>query len=231
MLQSISKKKIYFYLLILLLLSSTFNFNIISKYKKLNSINHINIVGLHEKEKNRLENNLKIFLNKNIFFISKEEAEKILENNNFIDSYKVVKVFPSKLLVNVKKTEFVGKTILNGKKFYIGKNGKLTEISLVKKEYNLPLVFGNFKVQEFLKLQEILNRNGFNLDEIKKYYYYKINRWDIENNDEVILKLPSKNIEKSLKDYRYLLTTNKIIQSYSIDLRMKNKIIINDGKR
>ncbi len=140
MLQSISKKKIYFYLWILILLSSTFNFNIISNFNKLNLIKHINIVGLNEKEKNILEKNLKILINKNIFLINKDEAEKILNNNSFIDTYKIVKVFPSNLLVNVKKTKFVGKTILDGEKFYIGKNGKLTKISLVEKEYNLPQV-------------------------------------------------------------------------------------------
>ncbi len=229
--QSISKIKIYFYLLILLFLSSTFNFNIISKFKKLNLINHINILGLNEKEKNNLEKNLEIFINKNIFLISKEEAESILKNISFIDSYSIIKVFPSNLIVNVTKTKFVGKTILNGKKFYIGKNGKFTEISLVEKKYNLPQVFGNFQIDEFLKLQEILSTNGFNLNQINKYYYFKSNRWDIENNEDVILKLPTQNIEKSLKNYKSLLETNKIRQGQLIDLRMKNKIILKDAKK
>ena len=231
MLQSISKKKIYFYLLILLLLSSTFNFNIISNFNKLNLIKHINIVGLNDKEKNILEKNLKIFINKNIFLINKDEAEKILKNNSFIDTYKIVKVFPSHLLVNVKKTKFVGKTILDGERFYIGKNGKLTKISLVEKEYNQPQVFGSFEVYEFLKLQEILLKNGFKLDKIKKYYYYKSKRWDIENNDNVLLRLPSENIENSLKNYRTLIKTNKIIKSNLIDLRIKNKIIFTYEKK
>tara|TARA_B100001250_G_C19688592_1_gene739210 strand:- start:160 stop:855 length:696 start_codon:yes stop_codon:yes gene_type:complete len=229
--QSISKKKIYFYLLILLILSSTFNFNIISKFNKLNLINHIDIVGLTDKEKSRLKKNLENFISKNIFLIRKEEVEQILKNNSYIDNYKISKIFPSRLLVNVKKTEFVGTTILDGEKFYIGKNQKLTEISLVKKEYNLPQVFGNFQVREFLKLQEILNKNGFNLEEIKKYYYYKSDRWDLENSNNVTLKLPSKDLKKSLKNYRSLLKTNKIIQSQLIDLRIKNKIILTDAKR
>ena len=231
MLQSISKKKIYFYLLILLLFSSTFNFNIISNFNKLNLIKHINIVGLDEKEKNILEKNLNILINKNIFLINKDEVEKLLKNNSFIDNYKIVKVFPSNLLVNVKKTKFVGKTILDGERFYIGKNGKLTKISLVEKESNLPQVFGSFQAYEFLKLQEMLIKNGFNLDKIKKYYYYKSKRWDIENNDNVLLRLPSENIENSLKNYRTLMKTNKIIKSNLIDLRIKNKIIFTYEKK
>ena len=230
MLQSISKKRIYFYLLILLLLSSTFNFNIISELKKLSLISHINIVGLNAKEKKILEKKLEIFLNKNIFLISREEFEKTIKTNTFLDNYNIVKILPSKLLVNVKKTEFIGKTILDGEKFYIGKNGKLTKTFLVEKEYNLPQVFGNFQVNEFLKLQNILNINGFNLNKIKKYYYYKSNRWDIENNDNIVLMLPSKNIKQSLKNYRSLLKKKKIVPGQLIDLRMKNKIILTNEK-
>ena len=231
MLQLINKKRVYFYLLIFLLLSSVFNLNFILKFKKINSLSHINIVGLSEKEKNILEKNLEIFINKNIFLITREEIQNRLKNNNFLDSYNIIKILPSKLLVKVKKTEFVGKTILNGEKFYIGKNGKLTKTFLVKREYNLPQVFGSFEVNEFLKLQKTLNTNGFNLSKIKKYYYYKSNRWDIENNDDVVLMLPSYNIEKSLKNYKSLLKTNKIIPGQLIDLRMKNKIILSNAKR
>jgi len=230
MLQSISKKRIYFYFLILLLLSSTFNLSIVSRFNKLNLINHINITGLSDKEKNILEKNLEIFLNKNIFLISKDEIVKKLKTNSFLDNYNIVKVLPSKLLVNVKKTEFVGKTILNGEKFYIGKNGKLTKTFLVEKEYNLPQVFGNFQVNDFLKLQNILNINSFNLKKIKKYYYYKSNRWDIENNNKIVLMLPSNNIEQSLKNYRSFLKKKKIVPGQLIDLRMKNKIIITNEK-
>ena len=229
--QLINKKKIYFYLLILLLLSSTFNFNIISKFKKLNLINDINIAGIGEKEKNILQKNLSIFINKNIFLINREEFLKILKANSFLESYSIVKIFPSKILVNVKKTKLVGMAILDGEKFYIGKNGKLIEVSSVEKEYNLPQVFGNFKVHEFLNLQEILNSNGFNIQKIKNYYYFKSNRWDIKNNDDVILKLPSKNIQHALRNYQSLLRSSKSIDGKLIDLRIKNKIILTDEKK
>ena len=231
MLQSINKKKIYFYLLVLLLFSSTFNFNIISKFKKLNLITQINILGLSEKEKNFIEKKLEIFINKNIYLINRDEIDKRLKINSFLHNYSVVKVFPSKLLVNVKKTKFIGKTIFDGNFFYIGKNGKLTKSNIVEKEYNLPQVFGSFKVKQFLKLQNILITHGFKLSEIKNYYYYKNNRWDIEYRDNIVLKLPSNNTEKSLKDYRSLLKLKKIDPGQLIDLRIKNKIIISDAKK
>ena len=231
MLQSISKKRIYFYLLILLVLSSTFNFNIISKFKKLNLINSINIVGLSNKETDILEKNLEIFKKRNIFFINKREIDRRLNENSFLDNYTIIKILPSKLLVRVKKTEFVGSTIFEGEKYYIGKNGKLTNISLVEKQFNLPQIFGNFKVNELLKLHKILNLNNFDIKKIKKYYYFKSNRWDIKYDNNTIVMLPSFNLEKSLKNYKSFIKLEKIRPGQIIDLRVKNKIIVSNAKK
>ena len=95
----------------------------------------------------------------------------------------------------------------------------------------MPQVFGSFEVNEFLKLQEILNNSDFNLSKIIRYHHYKSNRWDIEKSDDTVLMLPSENIEKSLKNYRSLLKANKITKGQLIDLRIKNKIILTNEKR
>ena len=231
MLQSISKKRIYFYLLILLVLSSTFNFNIISKFKKLNLINSINIVGLSNKETAILEKNLEIFKKRNIFFINKKEIDQRLNENSFLDNYTIIKILPSKLLVRVKKTEFVGSTIFEGEKYYIGKNGKLTNISLVENQFDLPQVFGNFQVNELLKLHKILNLHNIDIKKIQKYYYFKSNRWDIEYDNNTIVMLPSFNLEKSLKNYKSFIQSEKIRPGQIIDLRMKNKIIVSNAEK
>jgi len=231
MLQSISKKRIYFYLLILLVLSSTFNFNIISKLKKLNLINNINIVGLNNKETAILEKNLEIFKKRNIFFINKKEIDERLNKNSFLDNYTITKILPSKLLVRVKKTEFVGSTIFEGEKYYIGKNGKLTNISLVEKQFNLPEIFGNFQVNELLKLHKTLNLHNFDIKKIKKYYYFKSNRWDIEYDNNTVVMLPSFNLEKSLENYKSFIKAEKIGPGQIIDLRIKNKIIVSNAER
>ena len=231
MLQSISKKRIYFYLLILLVLSSTFNFNIISKLKKLNLINNINIVGLNNKETAILEKNLEIFKKRNIFFINKKEIDQRLNENSFLDNYTIIKILPSKLLVRVKKTEFVGSTIFEGEKYYIGKNGKLTNISLVENQFDLPQVFGNFQVNELLKLHKILNLHNIDIKKIQKYYYFKSNRWDIEYDNNTIVMLPSFNLEKSLKNYKSFIKSEKIRPGQIIDLRMKNKIIVSNAEK
>ena len=229
--QSISKKRIYFYLFILLILSSTFNFDLTSNFKNLNLVNNINIVGLSKKETKILEKNLEFFKKKNILFISKDEFVQRLNSNSFLDSYTIIKILPSKLLVKVNKTKFIGTTLFNGEKFYIGKNGKLTKVSFVEKEFNLPKVFGNFQVIELLKLQKVLKLNNFNLNKIIKYSYFKSNRWDIEFDDKTIIMLPSLNFEKSLQNYKSFIKKNEIKSGQLIDLRMRDKIIISNVER
>ena len=113
---------------------------------------------------------------------------------------------------------------------YIFKNGKLINITLVEKQHNLPQVFGNFNVNELLKLHTILNSSGFNLSKIKKYYYFQSNRWDIEYYDSTVIMLPSYDLEKSLKNYIFFINKKKIIPGQIIDLRMKNKIIVTNAE-
>ena len=224
--QSISKKRIYFYLLILLFLSSTFNFNIISKFTKINLIESIKIIGISEKEKNILEKNLEIFLNKNIFLVTREEVGKAINNNNFFDNYNVVKVLPSKLLVKIKKTEFIGKTILDGEKFYIGKNGKFINSNQISDKYKTSTVFGEFEINEFLNLYNILNNQKVEIVNIEEYYYFKNKRWDLVFSNGLILKLPSKNIIDSIKIYKQLLDNVNLTNTKIIDLRIINQIIL-----
>ena len=45
------------------------------------------------------------------------------------------------------------------------------------------------------------------------------------------MKFPSKNVENSLKNYKLLLKANKILPGQIIDLRMKDKVILTNGKK
>ena len=105
MLQQIDKKKKLFIYLFLLLLLTTFNNLSLSnsEYLKL-KINKIKVSGLNN------ENNLKIseefnklVYQKNIFFINKDFFVSILEKNNLIHSFKVTKIYPNSIEVQVKK--------------------------------------------------------------------------------------------------------------------------------
>ena len=43
--------------------------------------------------------------------------------------------------------------------FYIGKNGKFINSNQIFEENKIPSIFGDFKINEFLNLQKILNNH------------------------------------------------------------------------
>ena len=101
--QSISKK-IFIYLIIFLILG-TFNNKRIFEfiYPK---INNFEIIGLIGKEKKKLNKDL-FFLNQlNLFSLENSKIIEIINSKKFIDLYNF-KNYPTNLIINIKKTEFL----------------------------------------------------------------------------------------------------------------------------
>ncbi len=213
---------IYFFLLILLGSINNINFNKI----KFEDIKKINIFGLKENEEKALLKDI-INLNlENIFFLNGTDIARVLENNSLVESYKVYKKYPSTLDINIKKTIFLAKINLNGQEFLIGSNGKLTK-SNSSNEY-LPYIFGKPEINEFLNFKKVIDKSNISYDKIKSFYYFKSKRWDIELENNIIIKLSSDNIEKSLNDALLFLNNNNFKQIEILDARIENQIILND---
>ena len=225
MLQQIDKKqKLFIYLFFLLLLTTFNNLSLSnSEYLKL-KINQIKVSGLNS------ENNLKIseefnklMHQKNIFFISKDHFINILEKNNLIHSFKVTKIYPNSIEVQVKKTELLAVTNRNNKKFFIGSNGKLINFESYNK--SLPYVFGKIKIKDFIEFKKIIAKSKFNFEEISELYFFPSGRWDIKNNKGILIKLPETNLLKAL-NLAYHITINEIFKNDKvIDLRIYNHVI------
>ena len=216
-------KKIFFYIFLIIFLS-TLNNKFFSKIK-LKTIDKITIKGLEEKEKRELLSNLKLLNLNNIFFLSKFEIIKKLEANKLIENYTVFKKYPSSLEIRINKTKFLANVIKDEKFFVLGSNGKLIET--FDKDNNLPNIFGNYNKDSFFSLLKSLEKSNFELFKIKNLYFYKSGRWDIETNDNMIIKLPKKNLETSLNLTLNLMNNNKFKKIKILDLRQEKQVIIN----
>ncbi len=228
---SINKKKIYFYIFIFFFLSTSFNLNLLKSFKEIITLNNINIKGLNKSEELLVKEELKVLLKNNIFFLQKDLILERLNKFNFLENIIVKKIFPSEININLKKTKFVALTLIDGEKYYIGKNGKITNSKQIIYKKNLPMVFGKFKINEFLQLQEILKKQKINLDEIEKYFFFRNNRWDLQKNDGLIIMLPSNNLERSLKIYTKFINKKNSNLIKIIDLRIANQIILTNEKK
>ena len=225
MLQQIDKKqKLFVYLFFLLLLTTFNNLSLSnSEYLKL-KINQIKVSGLNSENNFKISEEFnKLVYQKNIFFISKDYFINILEKNNLIHSFKVTKIYPNSIEVQVKKTELLAVTNRNNKKFFIGSNGKLINFESYNK--SLPYVFGKIKIKDFIEFKKIIAKSKFNFEEISELYFFPSGRWDIKNNKGILIKLPEKNLLKAL-NLAYHITINEIFKNDKvIDLRIYNHVI------
>ena len=226
MLRSTSKYKLYLYIFFLIFLSSIFNFKFLEDYQEKFGLKYININGVSYKEKKIIGEELSNLKNTNIFKITENKVFEKLAKFNFIESINVKKIIPSSINVSLSKTSILGKTFINGEEFYIGKNGKFINSNQIYDNYKTPKVFGKFKIKEFLNLYNILNNQKLDMDNIEQYYFFKNKRWDLVFSNGLTLKLPSKNIVKSIKIFKKLLNNDNLTNTKIIDLRVIDQIII-----
>lgn len=216
-------KKIIIYLFIFIFLTTLFNNNL-SKTNFL-FIDSFEITGLNDSEKKKIIQNLDILKNKNLFFLNKEEILEKLNSYKSIERFFISKIYPSKLKIDIQKTNYLAITKKNDLYFYLGSNGKLIEAN--EKKENLPFVYGDFDVEEFLKLKKIIDNSKFNFDEIKSLYFFKSRRWDLKTIDDITIKLPLEIQKKSIEIILKLLNDNNFKDIKVIDLRQDNQVILN----
>ena len=216
-------KKILFYIFLIIILS-TLNNKFFSAIK-LKTIDKITIKGLEGKEKRELLSNLEFLNLNNIFFLDKFKVIEKLEANELIENYTIFKKYPSSLEIRINKTEILANVFKDGKFFVLGSNGKL--IQTISKNNDLPNIFGDYDKDSFFSLLKSLKKFNFELFEIKNLYFFKSGRWDIETNNNMVIKLPKKNLEASLNLLLDLMNNNKFKNIKILDLRQDKQVIIN----
>ena len=218
------KKKLFIYLFLMIFLTTINNLSLSnSGYLKL-KINQIKVYGLNDENNfNISEEFNRLISQKNLFFINKDYFVNVLEKNNLVHSFKVRKIYPNSIEVQIQKTKFLAVTNYNEKKFFIGSNGKL--INFQSSDKNLPYVFGKIKIEEFIKFKKIVVNSKFNFEEISELYFFPSGRWDIKTNKGILIKLPQKNLLKLLNLSHDLITNENFKNNKVIDLRIYNSVI------
>ena len=216
-------KKIIIYLFIFIFLTTLLNNN--SSKNNFLFIDSFEITGLNDSEKKQIIQNLDILKKKNLFFLNKKEIIEKLNSYKSIEKFFISKIYPSKLKIDIQKTNYLAITKKDDLYFYLGSNGNLIEAN--EKKENLPFVYGDINVEEFLKLKKIIDNSKFNFDEIKSFYYFKSRRWDLKTIDGITIRLPLEYRKKSIEIILKLLNDNEFKDIKVIDLRQDNQVILN----
>lgn len=227
--QLINKNKIYFYLTLLILLTSITNENSSKIFKNYFKVNNIIIETPLPKIKSKIFLNTKYLLTKNIFFINKKELTNSIKKLNFLEEIHIKKKFPSTLIIKASVTNLLAETYRDQEKYFLGSNKEFIESKHIENNKNLPTIFGNFEISDYFDVKSKIDKHNFNGVQILKFYFHKNKRWDLHFQNNIVIKLPNKNIKDTLNIFEKFKKFNDIKPNTVIDLRIPNRIIIKSG--
>ena len=217
-------KKIFIYIFLFLIIG-TFNNRNLSNFNFPN-ITNIDVTGLDDENNLKLENDLSFLKISNLFFVDKNKAVELINSNSLVEKYSVFIRYPSTLNVKIIQTEFVAQIKKDGEHFLLGSNGKLIKNKGPQK--NIPFIFGDLNTISFFELKNAIDETKFGYQKIKNLYFFKSGRWDIETMDGILIRLPKKELKKSLQLLIDVLAQNKDLRINKIDLRQFNQIVLNE---
>ena len=193
---------------------------IISKFNIKEIIIENNVL-LSEKD---IKRSLSSIYDKNLLFLKNKEIEEKIIQNSFIDSFNIKKKYPNTLKIKIFEKKPIAILFNQKKKFYLSEKIDLIDFYELQNYKNLPYVFGN--KDDFSIFYKNLKKINFPFIMIKKYTFYKTNRWDLETMDNKVIKLPVTNYTSSLKNYLNL-KEKKEFKNYKVfDYRIRNQLIL-----
>ena len=109
------------------------------------------------------------------------------------------------------------------KKFYTSKGDVIKFIELEEFK-NLPLVFGDAK--NFKNFYDNLQKIDFPLNEIKTFYFFESKRWDLLTKENQLIKLPIKQYNQSLQNFKNIKDKINFEKYKTFDYRINDQLIL-----
>ena len=145
-----------------------------------------------------------------------EVEKKILNKTNYLLNKNILLINKTIISNNLNGLNFLEKVEIK-KKF---------PSTITIKASRTDIIGITYKNQKFIKLLNVLKNQNIDSNLISKYYFHKNKRWDLYLKDNIIIKLPSKNIENALDKYKNFKKLDKIKPNIILDLRISNRIVI-----
>ena len=237
MLQQIVK---YINIFFLLLLASSFvmfiiiNFNpyLLNNFFK---VKDIKIVGTKKTNPYELKQILSSNLN-NLITFDKDNAKSLLEEMGWVKRANIKKIYPNTISISIIESDPFAIFYNNQDIFLIDIDGEIISPNPDINKYESLLTVRGEKAE--VKLSEIIKEININFPEVRN----KVNglefvdkrRWNLFLSNDLLIKLPDKEINESLKNLKKLFADKQILDSniIEVDLRIKGRAVIKvDGEK
>jgi cell division septal protein FtsQ len=220
--------------IILLLISFFFlstyaphNFKLISEEKNtFFKVKNIKIINNYLIKENIIKNKLNKIYNKNIFLIKRKDIESPLKEINFLESIEVKIKYPNTIVVKIFETKPVAILFKNKSKYLLDSSSNLIKFIHEKNFNRLPVIFGDKAEKNFINFYKKLKKHNFPINKIQNFYYFQIDRWDLELLNKKIIKFPYNNTDDAIKKSIELLNREDFKNYNIIDLRINGKVIV-----
>ena len=225
-------KKLYKIILLLtiLIFLTTYSPNKVTFFNKNNNfffkIQNIEITNNNKINKTDIINKLNHIYNKNILFISNNDISEPLKTVNYLGKIEVKKKYPDTIVIKIYETKPVGIVFKNNTKYIIDTVSNLITFNDNLVNNNFPNIFGKDAEKDFINFFEQLKNNKFPRKQVKNYYYFQIDRWDVKLTNNQIIKFPSKKRKEAIQQSIKLLNHEDFENYKVIDLRIHGKIVV-----
>lgn len=225
-------KKLYKIILLLtiLIFLTTYSPNKITFFNKNKNfffkIQNIEITNNNKINKTDIINKLNHIYTKNILFISNDDISESLKTVNYLAKIEVKKKYPDTIVIRIYETKPVGILFKNNTKYIIDTVSNLITFNDNLVNNNFPNIFGKDAERDFINFFEQLKNNKFPRKEVKNYYYFQVDRWDVKLTNNQIIKFPSKKRKEAIQQSVKLLNHEDFENYKVIDLRIHGKIVV-----
>ena len=163
---------------------------------------------------------------KNILFLKKTDIEDFLKKIDFLEKIEVRKKYPDTLIIKIYETTPVAVIFKKNKRYLLDSSSNLIIAKEDDFKDNFPNVYGKNAEIYFINFFNKLKKNNFPTNKIKNFYYFQIGRWDLELQNNQLIKLPSDKTTQAIQQIVELLDRDDMKKYNTIDLRISDKIIV-----
>tara|TARA_A100001011_G_scaffold369722_1_gene425343 strand:- start:125 stop:793 length:669 start_codon:yes stop_codon:yes gene_type:complete len=172
----------------------------------------------------KIINELDYLLGKSILFIDKNNINLSIKKFDFIDEFKIKRIYPNTLKFIIEEKEPIAIFIDKKNTFYLTAKGETITFLDLKRFDNLPYVIG--KKDDFANFYLSLKKSNFEIEQVSSFQYFEVGRWDIVLKNKKVIKLPVENYLESINNF-ILLKNDKNFDDYQIfDYRIRDQLIL-----
>ena len=217
-------KKRFFIALFLLIILSTYNFTLNPNFIPNLNIKKIIVKNNEIINDDEIRKKLSFLYETNILFSDFDTIEKKIKEIDFIESFKIKKVYPNEIQITIREKKPIAIIQNKKKKKYFTSTGDLIDFIDLKRFENLPLVYGD--KESFTGFHNNLKSLNFPITKIKKFYLFESKRWDLLTTKNQLIKLPIENYDKSLVNFMRLKDKINFTEYKIFDYRIKDQLIL-----